>query len=107
MSKDTVFKAGQYAFEVYYPGEGHTTDNIVIWFSKEKVLYGGCLIKGVDDENLGYLGDANTAAYEQSLINVRQKCRNPKHIIIAHNDWHDLRSLDHSIQMASKLKKSR
>lgn len=107
MSTDTVFKAGQYAFEVYYPGEGHTTDNIVIWFSKEKVLYGGCLIKGVDDENLGYLGDANTAAYEQTLINVRQKCRNPKHIIIAHNDWHDLRSLDHSIQMAGKLKKSR
>lgn len=106
MSKDTVFKAGQYTFETYYPGEGHTTDNIVIWFKKEKILYGGCLIKGVDDETLGYLGDANTAAYEQTLKNVRQKCRNLRHIIIAHSDWHDLRSLEHSIQMARKLKKS-
>ncbi|HRG25602.1 MAG TPA: metallo-beta-lactamase, partial [Chitinophagaceae bacterium] len=56
MSRDTVFQAGQYRFETYYPGEGHTVDNIVIWFNKEKILYGGCLIKGVDDKTLGYLG---------------------------------------------------
>ncbi|MCK6694199.1 MAG: subclass B1 metallo-beta-lactamase, partial [Thermoanaerobaculia bacterium] len=30
MAKDTVFRAGQYAFETYYPGEGHTADNIII-----------------------------------------------------------------------------
>lgn len=107
MSKDTVFKAGQYAFEVYYPGEGHTTDNIVIWFSKEKVLYGGCLIKGVDDENLGYLGDANTKAYASTLMNVKRKCKNPEFIIIAHSDWRDTGSLDHSIEMAKKLKKKK
>lgn len=105
MSKDTVFQTGQYTFETYYPGEGHTKDNIVIWFKKEKVLYGGCLIKGVDDETLGYLGDANVMEYATTLRRVQRKCRKPKYIIIAHSDWRDTGSLRHSIEMAEALKK--
>jgi len=105
MAKDTVFNLGQYSFETYYPGEGHTADNIVIWFKKEKILYGGCLIKGADDENLGYLGDANVTAYASTLKNVQAKCRNPKFIIIAHSDWKNINSLNHSLKMAKELKK--
>ena len=105
MVNDTVFNAGQYSFETYYPGQGHTADNIVIWFKKEKILYGGCLIKGVDDENLGYLGDANVTAYASTLKKVQKKCRKPKFIIIAHNDWKNINSLKHSLMMAKELKK--
>jgi metallo-beta-lactamase class B len=105
MTTDTVFHAGQYSFETYYPGEGHTADNIVIWFKKEKILYGGCLIKGVDDETLGYLGDANVTAYASTLKKVQQKFQDPKFIIIAHSDWKNINSLKHSIRMAEELKK--
>lgn len=105
MANDTVFNVGQYSFETYYPGQGHTADNIVIWFKKEKILYGGCLIKGADDENLGYLGDANVTEYAATLKKVQQKCRKPNFIIIAHNDWKDTNSLKHSIKMAKELKK--
>lgn len=102
-TRDTVFSIGQYAFETYFPGEGHTVDNIVIWFEKEKILYGGCLIKGADAESLGYLGDANVREYAKTLKRVRKKCRKPRHIIIAHSDWHDTNSLKHSIKLAKKL----
>lgn len=105
MTKDSVFHAGQYSFETYYPGEGHTSDNIIIWFEKERILYGGCLIKGADDETLGYLGDANTSAYASTLENVQRKCKNPAFIIIAHSDWSNIRSLKHSLKMAKKLRK--
>ena len=105
MKNDTVFNAGPYSFETYYPGQGHTADNIVIWFEKEKILYGGCLIKGVDDEDLGYLGDANVTAYPSTLKNVQKKCRKPKFIIIAHNDWKNINSLKHSLMMAKEIKK--
>ncbi len=107
MTKDTVFNVGQYSFETYYPGEGHTADNIVIWFKKEKILYGGCLIKGADDEDLGYLGDGNITAYESTLKNVQKKFRKPKFIIIAHSDWNNINSLKHSIKMAKELKKKK
>jgi len=104
MTKDTVFNIGQYSFETYYPGEGHTADNIIVWFSKEKILYGGCLIKGVDAKNLGYLGDANVAEYETTLKKVQKKCPDPKFIIISHSDWNNINSLKHSIKLARKLK---
>jgi glyoxylase-like metal-dependent hydrolase (beta-lactamase superfamily II) len=54
ISNDTIFKVGQHSFEVYYPGKGHAPDNIVVWFNKEKVLYGGCFIKSAAAKDLGY-----------------------------------------------------
>ncbi|MFZ1784887.1 MAG: MBL fold metallo-hydrolase, partial [Ferruginibacter sp.] len=104
MTKDTVFNIGQYSFETYYPGQGHTEDNIIIWFKKEKILYSGCLIKGADDENLGYLDDGNVKEYASTLKRVQRKCQKPAFIIIAHSDWKNSNSLKHSIMMANELK---
>jgi metallo-beta-lactamase class B len=105
MAKDTVFNVGQYSFETFYPGQGHTEDNIIIWFEKEKILYGGCLIKGADAENLGFLGDGNIKEYASTLKRVKKKCPKPRFIIVAHSDWKNINSLKHSIKMAKKLKK--
>jgi len=105
VTKDTVFNIGQYSFEIYYPGGGHTEDNIIAWFGKEKILYGGCLIKGADAEDLGYLGDANVKNYATALTRVRKKCPAPEFIIISHSDWNNINSLNHSIKLARKLKK--
>jgi metallo-beta-lactamase class B len=104
IDKDTVFHIGNYSFETYYPGQGHTADNIVVWFGKEKILYGGCLIKGTDAENLGYLGDANVTEYAITLKRVQTKYPDPKFIIISHSDWNNIKSLKHSIKLAEKLK---
>ena len=105
IEKDTILNVGQYTFETYYPGQGHTADNIVIWFDKEKILYGGCLIKGTDAENLGYLGDANVTEYYSTLKKVQHKCPNPKFIIISHSEWDNINSLKHSIKLAKKLRR--
>ena len=105
IEKDTIFNIGQYSFETYYPGQGHTEDNIVLWFNKEKVLYGGCLIKGAEAENLGYLGDGNVFEYETTLKNVQKKYPDPKYIIVSHHNWNNINSLKHSIKMAKELKR--
>jgi metallo-beta-lactamase class B len=104
IDKDTVFNAGQYLFETYFPGRGHAPDNIVIWFEKEKVLYGGCLVKSVEDNTLGNLGDASITDYSTTIKNVLQKCKKAKYIIPGHNDWTNTGSLKHTLKMAKKLK---
>lgn len=104
ITKDTVFRIGKYSFEVYYPGEGHTPDNIIIWFEKQKILYGGCLIKSFEDVNLGNLGDANKVEYAATIRNVQWKCQNPKHVIVGHGDWSNVKSLAHTLMMAEKLR---
>lgn len=107
IDNDTLFTFGQYSFQTYYPGHGHAPDNIVIWFEKEKVLYGGCLIKSVEDTDLGNLGDASIADYATTLKNVRAKCRKPKYIIPGHSDWTSNKSLNHTLEMAEKLKEKK
>jgi metallo-beta-lactamase class B len=100
LSNDTTFTVGQYSFQTFYPGHGHAPDNIVIWFKKEKVLYGGCLIKSTDDSTLGNLGDANVKTYALTLMNVQKKCRKPAYIIPGHNSWRTTQSLEHTLKMA-------
>jgi metallo-beta-lactamase class B len=106
MTKDTLFNVGKYRLETFYPGPGHTEDNIVIWFPKDRVLFSGCLIKGAADENLGFLGDGDKMEYGNTLKRVQQKFPKPKFITVAHSDWHDLNSLKHSIEMAEAFQKN-
>lgn len=105
MTKDTVFTLGKYSFATYYPGEGHAPDNIVIWFKQQKILYGACLIKSVEDEDLGYLGDANKKQYAATIKKVQRKCPHPKYVIVGHGDWSSTQSLAHTLMMAEALKK--
>ena len=105
MDKDTVFTVGQYSFQTYFPGAGHAPDNIVIWFEKEKILYGGCLIKSVEAHDLGNLSDASVKQYATTIRNVQAKCKQPQYIITGHDNWTDTNSLNHTLQMAQQLNK--
>jgi glyoxylase-like metal-dependent hydrolase (beta-lactamase superfamily II) len=96
---DTTFTLGQHAFEVYYPGKGHAPDNIIVWFNKEKVLYGGCFVKSADAQDLGYLGDSDVKEWKQSISKVKTKFKNPKYIIPGHDDWTNIGSLSHTEKM--------
>ncbi|WP_291287957.1 subclass B1 metallo-beta-lactamase [Flavobacterium sp.] len=99
---DTLFTVDKYTFEVYYPGKGHAPDNIVVWFNKEKVLYGGCFIKSVEAKDLGYLGDADVKEWQKSILRAQSKFKNPKYIITGHDDWTDLTSLKHTLKLVKE-----
>ena len=55
-------------FEAFYPGPGHTSDNIVLAFPD--LLFGGCLIKSTEAKDLGNTADANLAAWPASVRSV-------------------------------------
>jgi len=69
-------------------------------------LYGGCLIKSFSDLDLGNLGDASINDYAAAVLNVQQKCRNPKYIIPGHNSWSTTKSLLHTFEMAERLRRT-
>jgi metallo-beta-lactamase class B len=99
---DKIFKVGQYTFEVYYPGKGHAPDNIVVWFAKEKVLYGGCFVKSTVATDLGYLGDADVKEWQKSIKKVQTKFKNPVYIIPGHDDWTNIESLNHTQKLVDE-----
>ncbi|WP_125719793.1 subclass B1 metallo-beta-lactamase [Flavobacterium ustbae] len=96
---DTIFKVGQYKFEVYYPGKGHAPDNIVAWFEKEKILYSGCFIKSAEARDLGYLGDADVKEWEKSIKKVQSKFKNPKFVIPGHDGGTTNQSISHTLKL--------
>jgi len=83
-AKDTVFNVSGYRFETFYPGEGHSPDNIVIWIGKDDFLYGGCFLKSVENNDLGYLKDANPAAWKESLKKLMKKYPKPVYTEVGH-----------------------
>ena len=102
---DTVFTAGQYSFQIYYPGKGHAPDNIVIWIKNKKILYAGCLIKSIDDETLGNLGDASIPDYATTIENIKQRFTHAKYVITGHSDLVSPASITHTLSLARDIKK--
>jgi metallo-beta-lactamase class B len=102
LPNDTTFTVGQHTFKVYYPGKGHAPDNAVIWFEKEKLLYGGCFIKSTEAKDLGYLGDSDVKEWKKSIKKVQTKFKNPIYIIPGHDDWNNTASLNHTLKMVDE-----
>jgi glyoxylase-like metal-dependent hydrolase (beta-lactamase superfamily II) len=101
--KDTVFNVGGYRFETFYTGEGHTRDNIVIWFPKEKFLYGGCFIKSVENNSLGNIADANVEAWDESVIKLMEKYPTPKYVLPGHfKGSKGNKALKHTLKLLQK-----
>lgn len=101
-TKDTVFRVGQYTFQTFYPGEGHTSDNIVIWFEKDKTLYGACFIKSTESTGLGNIADANVAAWPASIENLKRKFPAIKYVIPGHGGWDGNKALLHTQKLLQR-----
>ena len=56
--------------ELFYPGAGHTRDNITVWHAESGVLFGGCLLRATTDNQIGSLSDADINAYPASIARL-------------------------------------
>ncbi len=103
-TNDTIFELGDYKFETFYPGEGHTKDNIVIWFNDFKILYGGCLVKSTDNITLGNVTDANIDEWPLSIEKLINKYPNRNFVIPGHFGWSSNLGLEHTLQLLMQKK---
>jgi glyoxylase-like metal-dependent hydrolase (beta-lactamase superfamily II) len=102
---DTVFRAGGKTIEVFYPGEGHTKDNVVVWFKEDKVLYGGCLVKSTENNSLGNIADANIPAWSSTIQNVIDRFPKPAYVVPGHFGWsRGRKALRHTLSLLRQHK---
>ncbi|HYE12494.1 MAG TPA: subclass B1 metallo-beta-lactamase [Patescibacteria group bacterium] len=92
-------KIGNVAFEVFYPGEGHSEDNIVVWLPKEKVLFGGCIVKNLNSEGLGSTTDANIEQWPISLNKLLEKYSDADVVIPGHGKWGSVELIKHTLEL--------
>lgn len=100
---DTIFKVGGKSIETFYPGEGHTKDNIVLWVKEEKVLYGGCLIKSTEAVDLGNIADASVDKWAQTMKNLTAKFPEPYCVVPGHFAWSGgNKAIKHTIKLVEQ-----
>lgn len=79
-------KVGRRQLELFYPGPGHTVDNIVTWIADEKVLFGGCFVKAGDAKTLGYTAQSDLDSWPVSLQALKARYPSARLIVPGHGD---------------------
>lgn len=91
--------------EARYCGAGHTKDNTVGYFTKDAVLFGGCLVKETG-ANKGYLGDADESAWPATINRLKQVYPAVKRVIPGHGAIGGKELLDYTHDLfAAKVQK--
>lgn len=91
-------KAGDEKVYAAYFGEGHTKDNVIGYFAKEKIMFGGCLIKEMG-AGKGNLADANVNAWSATVRKVKKKYPQTNIVIPGHGKTGGMELLDYTIRL--------
>lgn len=81
-----------------YFGEGHTKDNIIGYFPEDEAIFGGCLIKRIGASK-GYLGDANTNKWSETVKKIKLKYPNAELVIPGHGKSGGKELFDYTIEL--------
>lgn len=84
-SDSLTLSLGKVKAELYFPGGGHATDNIVVWIPSQKILFGGCLIKDLASQSIGNTSDAAPLTeWIRTIEKVEQKFPDAEIVIPGH-----------------------
>lgn len=85
--------------EVFYPGPGHSEDNLVVWVPQAKVIFGSCAIRSPEFPGKGNTADANTKNWPKAIRRVLEKYPDVKVVIPGHGNFGDDSLLLHTINL--------
>jgi glyoxylase-like metal-dependent hydrolase (beta-lactamase superfamily II) len=89
--------------EVFYPGAGHTKDNVVVWIPSAKVVFGGCLIRSLNSRGLGNLSDAYPEEWGKSALAVKETYPDSLIVVPGHGKRGDRSLIDHTINLTIEI----
>ncbi len=91
---------GDTQFYLYYPGEAHSTDNIVVWIPSEKILFPACMVKSLSSTDLGNTSDGNVKDYPLTIEKLKTKFPDARIVIPGHGKHGGTDLIDHTLKLA-------
>jgi metallo-beta-lactamase class B len=82
----------------YYPGPGHSPDNIVSYLPAERVLFGGCMLKSMNATK-GNLADASLNKWSRSMGKVKKQFPKAEVLVPGHGRQGGPELLDYTIAL--------
>lgn len=86
--------------EIFYPGAGHSVDNLVVWLPEKKILNGGCFVRAGEAGTLGNTSDAVVADWAASAERVQRRYPDAQIVIPGHGAPGDISLLEHTRKLA-------
>lgn len=103
--KDALtLNCGSTVLELFYPGGGHTIDNIVVWLPKKRILFGGCAVKSTQSKTLGNLNDAVPREWPSTLMSLLKKYPDAKWVVPGHGKPGGLEYIKHTLKLLMAVK---
>lgn len=95
-------RCGSTSIVVAYLGAGHTTDNVVAWLPRERILFAGCLVKSLDSTSLGNTKDGDLAAYPATLRKLQVTYPQAKIVVPGHGAWGGPELIQHTLRLCQE-----
>lgn len=86
-------------FEAFYPGAGHATDNLVVWFPRQRILFGGCFVRGEAATDLGNVADADLGSWPAAVKRVQDRYPGATVVIPGHGAVGGPAALTHTLEL--------
>lgn len=90
---------GQQDIEIFYPGPSHAPDNLVVYFPEKQLLFGGCMAKALNAQNLGFTADADLAGWREALHKVLKKYSEARLVVPGHGAPGGLALIRHTLNL--------
>ena len=90
---------GSRTIETFFPGPGHTSDNLVVWLAQEKLLFGGCMIRPARSKSLGNLADAVVEEWPRSVARLLSRYDAVQTVVPSHGPAGDRGLLEHTLHL--------
>jgi len=85
--------------EVFFPGAGHTQDNLVVWVPQHRTLFGGCIVKNAHDRTLGNTADADLREWPASLRRLQTRYGQASLVVPGHGEPGGPELLQHTLDL--------
>jgi glyoxylase-like metal-dependent hydrolase (beta-lactamase superfamily II) len=88
-------------FEVFYPGSGHTLDNVVVAFPAAGVVHGGCLIKSAHASGSGYVSESFLADWPIAVERVAERYPEADVVVPGHGTVGGRAAFDRTVEIVA------
>lgn len=95
-SESLTLGSGPLAIELFYPGGGHTPDNVTAWLPGPRILFGGCALKATAWKGLGFLGDAVVEDWAASMEALLERYPDAETVVPGHGGMGGLEVVRHT-----------
>lgn len=95
---------GKTKIETFFFGAGHSKDNLVVWLPGSKILFGGCLVKSTEANEIGNTKDADLKEWPKTIYKLEKSFSKISILVPGHQSWGGKESLKRTLELLESSK---